>query len=440
MKKNRSFKSPITPHRWISHNCSVSYKRLMIALSIVTLLLQPPASKAQLWKKVKDRVKQTVENKVTQKSQDVTTNAMNKAEGAIAGDQTEIDGQQGNSASKNNKAGLNANSTYKAPKSINDYKNYDFVAGDKIIFEPDMRGEADAELPARFKLLKGNAEIQTDAAEKILHLDEGATTSISPLLSSQSYLPQQYTVEFDMQYENPDDYMKFVNYFDVNFLKPSQQYFETPVYQLRFTTGSGVEWAGGGHIRLSESISKAFSTGGNWHHVAIYVNKNIGKVYLDQYRIAASNTLATGAGHMVITIDGRYGIKLKNFRLAAGGSDKYSKVMTDGKFITHGILFDVNSASIKPTSAGAINEVIQMMQAHPELKFEIDGHTDSDGDAANNQTLSASRAAAVQTALVAAGIAKDRLTTKGFGATKPMDSNDTQEGKANNRRVEFIKQ
>ena len=436
MKKNNGYKTKFNPSRHVD----LTSKRLIPAFLLVFMICQSHHLNAQLWKKVKDRVKQTVENKVTQKSQDVTNNALNKAEDQITGGQQAGNAQNGTQAGKSNADKTDANSTYKMPKSISDYKNYDFVPGDKIIFEPDMRNEADAELPARFKLLKGNAEIQSDAGEKILHLDEGAATYISPLMTSQSYLPEQYSVEFDMQYENPDDYMRFTNYFDVNFLKADQKDFETPLYQLRFTSASGLEWAGTGHIRLSASMAKAFSTGNNWHHISIYVNKNIGKVYLDQYRIAASNTLATGAGYIAIVTDGRYGIKLKNFRLAAGGSDKYTKIMTDGKFITHGILFDVNSANIKPASAGTINEVVKMMQAHPELKFEIDGHTDSDGDAAKNKTLSENRAAAVQSALTAAGIAESRLSIKGFGSTKPIDSNDTQEGKANNRRVEFIKQ
>jgi outer membrane protein OmpA-like peptidoglycan-associated protein len=73
------------------------------------------------------------------------------------------------------------------------------------------------------------------------------------------------------------------------------------------------------------------------------------------------------------------------------------------------------------------------------VKLEIGGHTDSDGDAAKNVALSQSRADAVKKILVDQGIDAARLTTKGYGSTKPVDVNTTPEGKANNRRVEFTK-
>ncbi|GAA4319016.1 OmpA family protein [Compostibacter hankyongensis] len=171
----------------------------------------------------------------------------------------------------------------------------------------------------------------------------------------------------------------------------------------------------------------------------MYVRKNIGKVYIDQYRVAASNTLPAGAGHLAILGDPHYGFKIKNMRIAAGGDDKYNKIVTDGKFITHGILFDVNSSVIKPESMGTLNEIARLMKDHGDLKFEIDGHTDSDGDDAANMKLSLERACAVKTALAGMGIAGSRLSTKGLGETKPIDKNNTAEGKANNRRVEFIK-
>ena len=79
------------------------------------------------------------------------------------------------------------------------------------------------------------------------------------------------------------------------------------------------------------------------------------------------------------------------------------------------------------------------MTDHPELKFSIEGHTDSDGDNELNQQLSKDRAQAVLKQLVSMGIENTRLTSKGFGETLPIDSNDTPEGKANNRRVEFVK-
>jgi outer membrane protein OmpA-like peptidoglycan-associated protein len=79
------------------------------------------------------------------------------------------------------------------------------------------------------------------------------------------------------------------------------------------------------------------------------------------------------------------------------------------------------------------------MTKYPDLNFSVEGHTDSDGDGALNQKLSVARAKAVMDKLIAMGISADRLKYAGFGESKPIDNNATPEGKANNRRVEFVK-
>ncbi len=88
---------------------------------------------------------------------------------------------------------------------------------------------------------------------------------------------------------------------------------------------------------------------------------------------------------------------------------------------------------------GTLNQIKAVMESDPTLKFEIDGHTDNTGDSTHNQSLSLLRAEAVKTQLVTMGIDESRLTTKGYGDTKPMAANETPEGKANNRRVEFVR-
>jgi outer membrane protein OmpA-like peptidoglycan-associated protein len=112
---------------------------------------------------------------------------------------------------------------------------------------------------------------------------------------------------------------------------------------------------------------------------------------------------------------------------------------TEAKIVTHGINFDVDKATIRPESMGVLNQIKAVMDQDAELKFEIDGHTDNSGDSAHNQTLSQERADAVKEQLISMGIDAGRLTTKGCGDTKPMASNDTPDGKANNRRVEFVR-
>ena len=128
-----------------------------------------------------------------------------------------------------------------------------------------------------------------------------------------------------------------------------------------------------------------------------------------------------------------------HIRIASGGMDLYKKVTTDSKIITHGILFDVDRATLLPQSMGTINGIYNLMKKDPGLKFEIDGHTDNTGVASHNLALSESRAAAVKDQLVNMGVDKSRLTIKGFGDLRPLEKNDSPEGRANNRRVEFLK-
>jgi OOP family OmpA-OmpF porin len=101
------------------------------------------------------------------------------------------------------------------------------------------------------------------------------------------------------------------------------------------------------------------------------------------------------------------------------------------------VLFDINSAEVKSEAYPMLNDAVLIMKKNPDLTVEIDGHTDNTGTAAYNMILSEKRAEAIKDFLVARGIAPKRLTTKGFGFTKPAASNDTKAGRAKNRRVEF---
>ena len=105
------------------------------------------------------------------------------------------------------------------------------------------------------------------------------------------------------------------------------------------------------------------------------------------------------------------------------------------------VMFDVDSDRIKPESAATIKMIASGLQSNSGSNFVIEGHTDSTGDAAHNMDLSQRRAEAVKSVLVAQfGIDGARLTTKGFGPTKPVASNNTPQGRAENRRVEFVRQ
>jgi OmpA-OmpF porin, OOP family len=130
----------------------------------------------------------------------------------------------------------------------------------------------------------------------------------------------------------------------------------------------------------------------------------------------------------------------KNIRIAAGGNmNMIGKKFTEAKIVTHGIIFDVNKAIIKPESMGTLNMIVQVMKDNPEIRFEVGGHTDKDGADDYNLRLSQQRADAVKEQLVKMGIDASRLKSKGYGEMKPIGDNTTQDGKANNRRVEFAK-
>jgi outer membrane protein OmpA-like peptidoglycan-associated protein len=111
-----------------------------------------------------------------------------------------------------------------------------------------------------------------------------------------------------------------------------------------------------------------------------------------------------------------------------------------GKTIVHGVYFDTGSATIKPESEPALVEMVKLFNGSPTLKVYVVGHTDNVGSLESNLKLSSDRAASVVKAITARGVAASRLKSAGVGPYSPIASNDTDGGKAKNRRVEFVKQ
>jgi OmpA-OmpF porin, OOP family len=121
-----------------------------------------------------------------------------------------------------------------------------------------------------------------------------------------------------------------------------------------------------------------------------------------------------------------------------GAKDMAASIKASGKIDLYGILFDSAQATIKPDSKATLAEVASLLKSNPQLRLQIIGHTDSVGGADYNMDLSLRRAASVVSALVGQyGITADRLKSSGAGLTMPVASNDTEEGKAKNRRVEL---
>ena len=109
-------------------------------------------------------------------------------------------------------------------------------------------------------------------------------------------------------------------------------------------------------------------------------------------------------------------------------------------FIALYINFDTGKSDLKADGEATVKEIATMLKSAPTLKISIEGHTDNVGTAASNLKLSEARAKSVMDAVVKAGIAKDRLSSKGLGQTTPIADNRSDDGKAKNRRVELVKQ
>jgi len=174
------------------------------------------------------------------------------------------------------------------------------------------------------------------------------------------------------------------------------------------------------------------------HRMALSYQKHQIKYYIDDTLMSLLTGLEVDASHVFFVPKGP--VKIRHIRIATGPEiTPVESLLSDKNFTTHAIQFDVNKSAVKHTSMDFINRLARFLKKTPSIKLEIDGHTDSDGDATANMKLSLDRANDVRRKLIAKGVASARLTTKGLGASKPIDTNTTIEGKANNRRVEFIR-
>jgi outer membrane protein OmpA-like peptidoglycan-associated protein len=130
-----------------------------------------------------------------------------------------------------------------------------------------------------------------------------------------------------------------------------------------------------------------------------------------------------------------------NFPVAKPDNVLEKQLTQEKRAVTYGIYFDFAQATLKPESAPVLKEIAQALKDNPDWKLTVEGHTDNIGGDTYNLDLSKRRALAVKEALVAQyDIAPERLTNDGFGASRPVESNDTLEGRARNRRVELVRQ
>ena len=323
------------------------------------------------------------------------------------------------------------------------YGKYDFVPGDKTLFFDDFSDTDVGEFPRKWSLKGpgggGNTlEVVDYKGKRFLRSvppssrDDGMPAStLYVRLNTKGDMPEKFTVEFDAVLGNTTGYANqyYLLLYDDN---------GWPVSMPGAIYISGEK---GQSSNTSTSISK---NDGKVHHIAVSVNQTFVKAYVDNQRVVNDpDGAARPIKYIGIHLHANHGysetVMFTNFKLAEGGKDIKSTLMSEGKIVTHGILFDTGSDKIKPESLPTLKKILAILEESPALNFSIEGHTDNQGTRELNQTLSEKRAKAVQLWLTGKGIPASRLQSKGWGDTKPIDTNDTPEGRANNRRVEFTK-
>jgi OmpA-OmpF porin, OOP family len=413
-----------------------------------------------------------VKNKVNQRIEQKTNQAIDKTL-----DKTEEgvkDAAKGNKKSKNKKGEVNStesNSTDEqvsedsAPsskKSLTTYSKFDFVPGEKVLLIDQFENVAVGDYPADWN---------TNGTGEIVNVDglEGKWLQIAKegvfMPDYITDLPENFTMQFEVMVN--EDFNFYSNGLQVTFIPTANRAklnnfgrFSAPEFATRFTmhpTGAGnssgnvvfENWTKGGEdvMRNDLTVHQFHSASINHVHVSVWRQKQRLRVYFNEEKVldvprafdatAKYNALSFGYGGGHQSQD-KY--LIANIRLAVGAPDTRSKLITEGKFVTHGILFDVASDKIKPESFGALKDIANVLKENPDVKVQIIGHTDGDGDEKTNLELSKKRALAVKSSLESDfGIEAGRMTTDGKGESQPADVNTTTVGKANNRRVEFIK-
>jgi len=424
-----------------------------ILLIIIFCLLGTQFSEAQVWNKLKKSAEKAAERAIIRKTEQKVTKETERAMDSILNPKTgKMEKKpKGKNDRKNDDIDENSEE-YEEEVVIENPKvwsKYNFVPGDEIVFQDDLMNEENGEFPSRWDLISGSVENAVLESENIINLENNSI--ITPLLDEESYLPEVFTIEFDAYFYSEKGHGSGWQNYNIRFSKKgekvyypgdSEDYFYPIILNRdRANLSSKIN----GIKKTFEGSERELDVQPVWRHFAIAFNKRSLKVFIDEHRVLNVPNLGKGFKPQRLSImaysyyDDGYVRAIKNIRIAKGGKKLYDRVLEDGKFVTRGILFDVNKATIKKESYGVLNEVAKMMKEHKNLNFKIEGHTDSDGEDEYNLKLSADRAVAVKTALQEMGISKYRFQTVGKGETTPVSENNSPEGKANNRRVEFIK-
>jgi len=390
-------------------------------------------TQAQILKKLKEKVDNKVNNTVEKKVDDA------------------VNGKKDDKPNSNDNTSNDSKNSVE-PASFKSYSKYDFIPGEKIIVFEDFTQDAVGDLPAKWNT---NAACETVTIEGQPGRWMKMTKPGVFMPDFIDSIPADCTLEFDMMVDGPSgswgllpvfaeldnrdrpqDWRSANNFFSLTIMTPGEDGNAYSDYDKK--KNGGLEHQPGVKITSFSNLAKPV-------HVAMWRQKERLRIYLNEDKTwdvpkAIDPQAKLNAFIFFIQLMGHWNYYVSNLRLAVGAPDTRKKILEQNKWVTHGILFDVNSDKIKPESYGTLKEMATVLKENPDLKVKIVGHTDSDGSDAANLDLSKKRAASVKESLVKEfGIDESRMQTDGKGESEPIDKNDTPAGKANNRRVEFIK-
>lgn len=330
------------------------------------------------------------------------------------------------------------------------YSKFDFVPGEKIVATEDFSQDAVGDFPAKWNT-NASGEVVTMEGAKFLQFAKSGV--YYPEFVKE--LPENFTMEFDMLASEDlsvnmsglkvffPEFKERKLTFDQNFNSSAQAGIDIHPTADGESSTSSVWVFDKNSEKVVENTNRLVWKTNVANRVSIWKQKTRLRIYVNETKIwdlpkAFDSSLKYSMLFATSIFEGT--VYLANLRVAVGAPDTRSKLITEGKFSTTGILFDVNSDKIKPESYGVLKELGTVLKENATVKVRIIGHTDADGEDAKNLDLSKRRAASVKNALQTEfGIEAARMETDGKGESQPVAPNTTAEGKANNRRVEFVK-
>ncbi|MDY6277207.1 MAG: OmpA family protein [Bacteroidales bacterium] len=432
------------------------------AIMIASLLASCYVANGQsLLERLGQRAKNAVENKLGEKVEQGVNDALDGKTGKNKKND-KADKQTADPVSQDAVALPDAKVPAQPKKQVEtSYAKTDYVPGDEIFFEDTFENEQLGEFPLRWDLLDGYVETASLEGRKVLAFTDNGLGQVMPLMKDNkwNWLPEIFTLEFDLFVAPLDEDAGSELGMEVRFgNRGASDYYNASSYvwfRYREDGSSSLSWAllkPGTDVQTRGDKMLGLNPGledynakdnplkaGEWNHFAFSFNKRAFKGYINGVRLI--NVPAMEApGYFYFNSASQYAYSgISNVRLAKGAVPLYDRLMSEGKIVTYAITFETGKADLKPESMVEINRVAKLMKENPGLEFEVQGHCDATGSDKVNDPLSQKRAEAIVAALVEEGIAQARLTAVGKGSHQPIASNSTDEGRAKNRRVEFVK-